>query len=60
MDLEGFMLSEINQRKTNIVYPVTFGISKTKQMNKHNKTEKTLRYREQTGGCPRGRVWGYE
>ena len=31
---------------------------KTKQINKHNKTEQTHSYREQTGGCQREGVEG--
>ena len=29
-----------------------------KQMNKHNKTEQSHRYREEIGGCQRGGGWG--
>ena len=42
MDLEGIMLSEISQRKTNnCTFSLTCGILK-KQVNKYNKTETDL------------------
>ena len=45
LDLEGMLLSEISQTKTNIVV--------TRQ-------EQTHRHKEQTGGCQRGGRWGRE
>ena len=56
MDLEGMMLSEISQRKTNTIYFTYIWNLK----NKTNKTKQkyTHRYREQTRGCQRGRRIG--
>lgn len=51
MDLEGIMLSEINQRQ--ILYDFTYMCSQRKQ-------NKTHRHKEQIGGYQRGRgsnVW---
>ena len=58
MDLEGIMLTEISQTERQILYNLTY------MWNLKNKTNKTKwncfhfvthRYREQTGGCQRGR-----
>ena len=38
MDLEGIMLSEISQRKTNTLLLI-YGIKKNNKMNVYNKTE---------------------
>ena len=52
MDLEGIILSEINQTKTNTVwFHLNVESKNTKQMNKQNQT---YRYREQIDGCQRG------
>ena len=51
MDLEGIMLSEISQWKTNTTWFHLCGESK-KQMNKQ-KAEIDPKYREQTDGCQR-------
>ena len=50
MDLEGIMLSEISQRKTNAVwYQLYVESKKTQQTSEYNKKE-THRYREQASG----------
>ena len=50
IDLEGIMLSEISQRKTSTISFHLGGKSKTKEMNKQNKS--THRYRK-TDDCQR-------
>ena len=52
MDLEGIMLSEISQRKTNIVwYRLYVESNKIQQTSeKKQKKKQTHRYREQTSG----------
>lgn len=54
VDLEGIMLSEKSQRKTNIVLPRLDVKSKNQKQNKNQ----AHRYREQTGGCQRQGVEG--
>ena len=54
MDLEGIVLSEIRQRKTDTVcYHLYVESKKIKQTNEYNKTQ-IHKYREQTGGYQRG------
>ena len=50
MDLEGIMVSEINQRQIlyDFIYMWNLNIIKKQQ------TDKIYRYREQNGGCQRG------
>ena len=48
MDLEGIVLSEISQRKRNTY-------EESKNQNKHTNQKQTHKYREQTGGCQKGR-----
>ena len=55
MDLEGIMLSEISQRKTNTVYYLYVESKKIKQIHEYNKKE-IPRYRAQTSGYQ----WGEE
>ena len=62
IELEGIMLSKINQRKTNTIC----GISEIKQMGrgkrkkKRHKPRSTLNYREQTDSYQRARWWRVE
>ena len=53
MDVEGIVLSEISQRKRNTIWFHSY--EESKNQNKHTKQKQTLKYREQTGGCQRGR-----
>ena len=53
MDLEGIMLSEISQTKTNTVCYHLYDEIKNKRMY-ITKQKQTHSYREQTGGCQ----WG--
>ena len=55
MDLEGIMLSEISQRKTNTVYYLYVESKKIKHIHEYNKKE-IHRYRAQTSGYQ----WGEE
>ena len=50
MDLEGIMLSEINQRKSNTVYHLYMESEKYEKLVDMTKKKQTRRYREQTGG----------
>ena len=57
MDLEGIMLSEINQTKTNTM-GLYLHVESKKQTNKQineTKWKQTHRYREQKDGCQTGR-----
>ena len=55
MDLEGIILSEISQRKTNTAYYLYVESKKIKQIHEYNKKE-IHRYRAQTSGYQ----WGQE
>ena len=56
MDLEIIMLSEVSQRKTNIVWCHLYVESKKiVQMNLFTKQKQTHRYRKQTYGYQKGR-----
>ena len=57
MDLVGFFLNKISQRKTNTVRFHLYVESKKK--NKHNKNQSSLIYRERTNLQTRG-VWSIE
>ena len=50
MDLEGIMLSEIRQAKTNTV---TSHLHVEPKTNKQQQQQQKLIYREQMGGCQR-------
>ena len=52
MDLEGIMLSEISQRKINIVHFHLYVDSKM-QVNRYNKTEADLQIEKRISGCQR-------
>ena len=52
MDLEGIILSEISQRKINIVHFHLYVESK-KQMNRYDKTEANLQIEKRISGCQR-------
>ena len=60
MDLEIFILSELNQTKTNIIWYHLYAESKKMiQMNLFTKQKQTHRLRRQTYGYQRGKVaWG--
>ena len=59
MELEGIMLSEINQRKTNTEWFYLYVESKKTKQTKTNITrqKQSPRYREQTDGCQKGGWW---
>ena len=57
IDLEGIMLSEIRQRKTNTIW---FHLYMKSKEEKQAKQKQTHRYREQTGGCHKGEGLGDE
>ena len=54
MELQGIMLSEISQIKTNTMWFHLY--TESKRQNKWI-NRKSYRHREQTGGCQRGRGW---
>ena len=57
MDLEIIILSEVRQRKTNIIeYHIYVGSKKMIQMNLFPKQKETHRHRKQTYGYQRGKV----
>ena len=58
MDLEGIMLSEISQRKTNTIWLHLY--EESKQQTNIAKQKQTHRYREKTSGCQRGQWPGEE
>ena len=59
MDLEIIVLSEVRQRKTNIIWYHLYAESKKMiQMNLFTKQKQTHRLRERTYGYQRGRVGG--
>ena len=58
MDLEGIMLSEVGQTKTNIAcFHLYVESKKIKQMN-ITKQKWSNKYRKQASGCQRGEEWG--
>ena len=55
LDLEGIMLSEIHQRKTNTIYSHLYMEYKNQnKLTNKTKEKQTYRYREQIGSCQRG------
>ena len=56
MKLEGILVSEINQRKKNIILSHLYVESKRQKSNR-TKGDHAYKYREQTGGCLRRRMW---
>ena len=46
MDLEGMVLSEISQRKTNTLYHLFVESERIQQTSEYNKKEQTQRFRE--------------
>ena len=53
------MLSKISQKEKDEYHMISliFGILNMKLTNKHDKTEETHGYREQTTNCKRGEGW---
>ena len=61
MDLEIIILSEVRERKTNIIRYHSYVESNFKkmiQMNLFTKKKQTYRRQKQTYGYQRGNVWG--
>ena len=58
MDLEIIILSEVSQKKTNILYHLCVESKKMIQMNLFTKQKQTHRQRKQTYGYRRGKGWG--
>ena len=61
MNLQGVILRKISHRKTNTIrFHLYMDSKKQNKWTNIRKQKETHRYREQTGGCQSGEVWGDE
>ena len=58
MDLEGFMLTEINQSETDKYHVISLTCGIKNNINELTKQKQTYIYREQTPNCQKGGRFG--